>query len=172
MMKKMMELAKLGDNHKLLTSLAGSWTYTLKSWMDPAGAPLESKGTATRKAVMDGRYCVADFTGKFKMSGPDGKLKDMDFKGMAIEGYDNVKQKFFSTWCDNMGTGVMMSEGTYDSATKTFDYTGEYEAMPGMKSKVRETLQIVDKDHHNFVFYEDRGQGEMRAMEISYTRKK
>jgi hypothetical protein len=172
MMAKMMELSKVGDNHKLLASLAGSWTYTVKSWMDPKSPPTESKGTASRKAIMDGRYFVADFVGKFKMPGADGKMKEMEFKGMSIEGYDNVKQKFFSTWCDSMSTGVMLSEGTYDAATKTFNYTGEYEAMPGMKSRVRETLKIDDKDHHNFEFYEDRGQGEMKSMEINYTRKK
>ena len=56
MMKQMMELAKLNENHKLLADLAGTWTYTVKMWMNPdANAkPSESKGTATRKAN-DGR---------------------------------------------------------------------------------------------------------------------
>ena len=35
-----------------------------------------------------------------------------------------------------MGTGIMMSEGDYDPATKTFTYTGEFRRMmPGMKQK-------------------------------------
>jgi len=34
MMKQMMELAKLNDNHKLLASLDGIWTYTVKMWMN------------------------------------------------------------------------------------------------------------------------------------------
>lgn len=172
MMEQMMELAKLSDNHKLLASLAGTWTYTVKMWMDPKAPATESKGTATRKAIMDGRYFVGDFTGKMQMPGADGKMKDMTFKGMSIEGYDNVKKKFISTWCDNMGTGIMMSEGTYDPSAKTFTYTGEYEAMPGIKSRVREMLKIADANHHDFEFYEDRGAGEMKSMEISYTRKK
>ncbi len=55
----MMEMGKLGENHKLLGELAGNWTYTLKMWMDPRpGKPQESKGTATRKAIMDGRYFI------------------------------------------------------------------------------------------------------------------
>ena len=33
-MAKMMELGKPGDNHKLLASMAGDWTYTVKMWMD------------------------------------------------------------------------------------------------------------------------------------------
>ena len=106
------------------------------------------------------------------MPGADGKMKEMNFKGMSLDGYDNVKQKFISAWVDNMGTGLMLSEGTYDAGTKTFTYTGEYEAMPGMKSKVRQVVTVADKDHHSMEYYEDRGQGEMKSMEISYTRKK
>jgi hypothetical protein len=96
----------------------------------------------------------------------------MNFKGMSLDGYDNVKQKFVSAWVDNMGTGLMFSEGTYDASTKTFTYTGDYEPMPGMKTKVRETLKIVDANHHTFEYFEDRGAGEMKSMEINYTHKK
>jgi hypothetical protein len=110
MMAQMMELAKLNENHKLLADLAGTWSYTVKMWMnpDPNAKPDESKGTAVRKSMMDGRYFVVDVTGKMEMPGADGKKKEMTFKGMGIDGYDNVKKKFVGTWMDNMGTGVMM----------------------------------------------------------------
>jgi hypothetical protein len=171
MMEQMMELGKPGENHKLLAELVGSWTYTLKMQMDPStGKPSESKGTAVRKAIMDGHYFVADVTGKFQMPGKDGKMMDMNFKGMAVEGYDNVKKKFVSSWIDNMSTLIMNSEGTYDAATKTFTYMADCEMMPGMKMKIREVVKVVDKDHHNFEWYEDKGQGESKTMEISYTR--
>jgi hypothetical protein len=174
MMKQMMELSKLNENHKLLADLIGTWSYTVKMWMnpDPNAKPEVSKGTAVRTSMMDGRYFVMNVTGKMQMPGADGKMKDMTFKGMGIEGYDNVKKKFVGTWADNMGTGIMMSEGTYDPATKTFTYTGEYEAIPGMKQKIREVVKIVDKDHHTFEWYEDHGGQEAKTMEISYTRHK
>lgn len=174
MMKQMMELGKTGENHKLLASLAGTWTYSVKMWMnpDPKAPPTSSTGTGVRKAIMGGRFFTFEVTGKMKMPGADGKMKDMEFKGMAIEGYDNAKKKFVATWCDNMGTGIFLSEGSYDAASKTFTYTGEAEMMPGMKTKVREVMKVVDNDHHNFEYYEDRGQGEMKSMEIAYTRSK
>lgn len=171
MMAQMMELGKPGENHKLLAELAGSWTYTMKMMMDPStGKPSESKGTATRKAIFDGRYFTFDVSGKFQMPGKDGKPMDMNFKGMAIEGYDNVTKKFFSSWIDSMSTMMMVSEGTYDAASKTFTYMGECEMMPGTKTKMREVIKVVDKDHHTFEMYEDRGQGETKTMEIAYTR--
>jgi hypothetical protein len=174
MMQQMMELNKPGENQKLLGTLAGTWTYTVTMWMnpDPKAKPTTSKGTAVRKPMMGGRYFVGDFTGKMEMPGADGKMKDMEFKGMSIEGYDNVAKKFVSTWADNMSTGIMLSTGDYDPATKTFNYTAEVEMMPGMKTKIRETVKIVDKDHHTFEWYENRGGQEIRTMEINYTRKK
>ena len=172
MMAKMMELSKLNDNHKLLGTLAGTWTSSIKMWMDPKGKPSESKGTAVRKAIMGGRYYVCDHTGQMEMPGANGKPMKMEFKGMSLEGYDNAKQKFVSTWVDIMGTGIVMSEGTYDAASKTFTYTGSFEAMPGMTIKLREVMKIVDANHHTFEYYEDRGQGEVKSVEISYSRKK
>jgi len=170
-MKQMIELAKLNENHKVLAATAGTFSYVVKMWMDPKGSPTESTGNATRKAVMDGRYVTGDYSGSFKMPGADGKMTDMKFNGMSLDAYDNVKKKFVSSWVDNMGTGIMITEGTYDAATKTFTYTGEFEMAPGMKSKVRELIKTTDKGM-TMEYYEDRGQGEMKSMEIDYTRKK
>ena len=170
MMKMMMENAKLNENHKLLGELVGNWNYTVKMWMDPAAAPMESKGTATRKPEMGGRYLVMDASGKFQMPGPDGKPTTMDFKGRSTEGYDNAKKKFVTSWIDNMGTGIMLSEGTYDPATKTFTFHATYDIAPGVQTKVRETIRITDKDHHVMEWFEQRGGQELKTMEIAYTR--
>jgi hypothetical protein len=43
---------------------------------------------------------------------------------------------------------------------------------PGTTTKVRETLQITDKDHHLMQWFENRGGQEVKTMEISYTRAK
>jgi Protein of unknown function (DUF1579) len=172
MMKQMVEMGKLNENHKLLSSMDGNWAYTIKFWMnpDPNAPPQQSKGTATRKTVMGGRYVVMDVTGKMQMPDETGKMKDMQFKGMGTEGYDNVKQKFVGSWIDNMGTGIQFSEGTYDPATKTFTFNMEMEMMPGMKTPVREVLKITDKDHMMLEWYENRGGQEKKTMEIAYTR--
>ena len=174
MMAQMTELMKLNENHKLLADSAGNWSYTVKMWMngDPSGKPQVSKGSAVRKSVMGGRYIVGDYTGQMDMPGADGKPKSMEFKGHGLDGYDNVKKKFVSSWIDNMGTGIMAIEGDYDPATKALTYTGEEEMVPGMKTKVREVLKMVDKDHMTFEWYENRNGQEMKTMEISYARKK
>ncbi|HEX4696533.1 MAG TPA: DUF1579 domain-containing protein [Candidatus Udaeobacter sp.] len=172
MMKQMIEMSKLNENHKLLATMDGNWNYTIKLWMnpDPNAPPQQSKGTATRRGIMGGRYSVMDVTGKMQMPDEDGKMKEMQFKGMGIEGYDNVKKKFVASWIDNMGTGIQFSDGTYDPATKTFTYTSEVEMMPGMKTPVREVIKATDKDHMVLEWYENRGGQEKKTMEINYTR--
>jgi hypothetical protein len=172
-MQKMVELSKLNENHKLLSSLDGSWDYTLKFWMnpDPKSPPQESTGTATRKTIMDGRYVMMDVDGKFQMPGADGKPQDVEFKGMGLEGYDNVKKKFVASWVDNMGTGIEFSEGSYDPATKSFTYTSEIEPMPGKKTRVREVIKVADDSHMMLEWYETKHGKEKKTMEINYTKK-
>ena len=174
MMQQMAELSKLNENHKLLSSLDGSWDYKIKFWMnpDPNAPPQESTGTATRKSIMGGRYCTMDVSGKMQMPDETGKMKEIMFKGMGIEGYDNVKKKFVASWIDNMGTGMEFSEGTYDPATKTFTYTMEMEPMPGMKTQVREVIKVADNNHMMLEWYENQGGQEKKTMEINYTKKK
>ena len=172
MMKQMMEMSKLNENHKLLASLDGNWNYTIKFWMnpDPNAPPQQSKGTAARKSIMGGRYTVMDVTGKMEMPDENGKKKEMTFKGMGIDGYDNVKKQFVSAWIDNMGTGIQFSEGTYDPATKTLTYTSEMEMVPGMKTPVREVIKVPDNNHMTLEWYETHGGQEKKTMEINYTR--
>jgi Protein of unknown function (DUF1579) len=174
MMEQMMELSKTNENHKLLTHLDGNWDYTIKFWMnpDPNAPPQVSKGTAVRKSIMGGRYVTEDVSGKMEMPGPDGKPKQVEFKGMGLEGYDNVKKKFVASWIDNMGTGIEFSEGTYDPATKSFTYTMEMEAVPGMKTQVREVIKIGDDNHMSLEWYENQGGQERKTMEIHYTKAK
>jgi len=174
MMAMMMELAKPGENHKLLADTVGSWTYTIKYWAnpDPSAAPMESTGATDTKPAMGGRYFISNTGGKMQMPGPDGKMTDMEFKGMSIEGYDNVKKKYVSSWIDNMGTGIVISEGTFDAATKTITYLSEYEPFPGMKTKVRQTVKYSDNDHHTMEFSEQRGGQFVKTMEMAFTRSK
>jgi hypothetical protein len=170
MMAVMMEMAKPGENHKILAETTGSWTYKVKWWMRPDAPPMESTGTTTTKSVMDGRYFISEHSGKMSMPGPDGKMMEADFQGMGTEGYDNAKKKFVASWIDNMGTSIVTMEGTYDPATKTVTYLGEEEPVPGVKFNVRQLVKFTDKDHRTLEFYEVHGGKELKMMEIEYTR--
>src|ERR1043166_8813912 len=69
MTKQMIEMGKLNENHKLLASMDGNWTFVVKMWMngDTSAKPQESKGTAVRKTIMGGRYVTMEVKGKMQM---------------------------------------------------------------------------------------------------------
>ncbi|HSD63732.1 MAG TPA: DUF1579 family protein, partial [Ignavibacteriaceae bacterium] len=81
--------------------------------------------------------------------------------------------KFFSTWIDNFGTGIMYVEGTYDESTNTFTYNGStVDPLSGKEVPVIETVKIIDNDHHHMeMFMTDNGQ-QFKIMEIDYIRTK
>ena len=173
MMAKMMELAEPNEHHRQLAELVGHWDYTVKMSMEPGAEMAEAgKGTAVRTAVMGGRYFIMNVAGKILMPGPDGKVTNADFKGMSVDGYDNVQQKFVSSWIDSMGTSIVLSLGTYDAPTKTFTYLFEMEPMPGMKTKARQVVKILDPDHEQMDWYETSKGRENKTMEIDYVRQK
>ena len=171
-MAKTVDPGEPGANHKLLAELVGSWDCKMTFWLEPGAPPSVSSGTAVRRPVMDGRYFVMDTAVKMQMPGPDGHMHPADYKGMELDGYDNGKGLFFSTWVDNMGTGLLMAEGSYDPASKTFTYHAQEETVPGTKTTVRGAVKVIDKDHYVFEWYEDRGGKEEKTMEVTYTRQK
>src|SRR5512135_3699021 len=99
MMAMMTALEKPGENHKLLEDMVGTWDYKVKFWMspDPKAPPSESAGQTVTRGVMGGRYFISELTGKMQMPGPDGKMMDMEFLGMGVDGYDNAKKRFVSS---------------------------------------------------------------------------
>ena len=173
MSKQRMELSKPGENHKLLAMIAGTWNFTGRHFpVDPGPnkKPIEVKGSLVRKSLWDGRYFISESTGgKLKMPWSDGK--EVTYKDMTIEGYDNVKKRFVGAAIDNhWDTGIIPLEGSYDSATKTFIYNTEIETSPGIKRKMRRLVKILDNDHYTEEFYAEHNGHEVKVTEMRFTR--
>lgn len=161
MMKKMQEYMTPGPMHELLAKGVGEWKTEITSWMDPNMPPTVTEGKSVCEAILGGRYFQTKETATFM---------NMPFEGRSIFGYDNATKKFFGTWIDNMGTGIMITEGVYNEATKTFAYTGSGVGPTG-EYKVREISKYIDDDHSFFEMYmAEGGKPEMKMMEIKYTR--
>src|SRR5262249_2666700 len=140
-----MKAATPGPQHEMLKKLAGDWSCSVKFKMDPAQDWQQSTSTATITTLMDGRYVQEVATGEM-MGGP--------FNGMGIYGYDNVIGKYVSRWIDNMGTGIMKSEGTADAAGKVITWNGSMsDPMTGKPTKERMVTTIVDDNHYTVEMY-------------------
>jgi hypothetical protein len=164
MEEMMAKAATPGPQHEKLKGLVGEWNVTVKTTMDPSQPATESKGTSVVTALMDGRYFQEQSS---------GDMGGMPFSGMGITGYDNVLQKYVSSWIDNMGTGIMTSEGTASAAGDVINWTGwASEPMSGKKAKYRMVTRFVDDNKHVFEMYGTMAGGkESKMMEITYERK-
>ena len=163
MMKAWQESMTPGPMHEMLASRVGEWKAEVTTWMDPSQPPETSEATTVTEAMLGGRYFKSTHT---------GMMMGQPFEGFEITGYDNVKKKFFNVWIDNFGTGMMVSEGTYDEASNTLTFTGMMTDPMGNDMNVREVITASDNDHSMFEMYMDMGDSEMKTMEIKYTRVK
>jgi len=163
MMEMYQKLATPGEPHKLFASLAGSWTTKTKEWMEPRKPPTESTGTAEMKMLLDGRFLYQEFT---------SQMMGQPFSGIGIDGYDNLRKRYVTTWIDTMGTGIFQMEGTASADGKTITLNGRHDEPGGGHMTHRAVWKIVDSNIQTFDMYgTHQGGKEMKMLEITYTRK-
>jgi hypothetical protein len=165
MMKLWMDYATPGEVHQMLAKDDGEWEGEITQWMDPAAPPTKSKGIATNKMILGGRYQQSEHKSCFG---------GQPFEGTSIVGYDNAKKVFVSSWVDNMGTGVMHMEGPWDAATKTIRLKGQCtNPMSGKNMTIREEFTYIDDNTQKMTMYSPDMKGkEFKSMEILLKRKK
>ena len=163
MMETYKQLATPGEPHQQLTSLAGRWATTTKSWMEPNKPPMESTGTCDYTVLLGGRYVQQACT---------GEMMGQPFNGIGVHGYDNVSQKYVTTWIDSMGTGIFVMGGTASPDGKTITLTGSHADPYEGVMHHRAIWTLVDANTQTFEMYGGHGHGqETKMMEITYTRK-
>jgi len=163
MMKKWVAFATPGPAHKVLDAAVGTWNTHIKFATSPNGPTEESDGTSQIEWVMGGRYIHES---------AHGTAMGQPFEGAGIVGFDNLKKKYVGGWIDNMGTGIMTSEGTYDAAKKTITFasTGP-DATMTKYVPMRMVQTFVDANHFKVDMYSPDANGkEYKSMELSYTR--
>lgn len=166
MMKKWMEVASPKAEHEMLAKSAGEWTCKMKFWMGPDAPAQEAGGSCVDKVVNGGRAVQSDFM---------GEMMGMPFEGHGHTGYDNFNKVYWSTWTDNMTTGMMYMEGTSPDGGKTIVFnTTMDEPVMGVKDKpVRFVSKWISDDEHVLESWDEVGTPhEFKAFEITYTRKK
>jgi hypothetical protein len=163
--KAWMDYMTPGKIHQMLAHSNGTWTYETTFWMAPGAPPSKSTGVTENKMILGGRY---------QESVHKGNMEGMEFEGHGLLAYDNGKKIFQNAWVDNMGTGIMMLEGTWDDATHSLTLTGKsYDPMAGKDIQMKEIITIQDDDHHMMeMYYTDKDGKEIKSMEIHLTRKK
>ena len=158
-----MKAGALGPEHELMAQHVGTFDVAIKSWMDPAAPPMESKGVAVRTLHMGGRVMHEEF---------ESDMMGMPITGLSRSGYDNVSGKWWSTWTDSMSTGIMVSEGECDEDFNC-TYVGSYnDPLKGGPVTNRYVAKWTSPDEQYFAMYgPDRDGNEVKMMEMVYTRR-
>ena len=162
MMKKMEAAGAPGPAHQALQPLVGNWKAEVKCWMDPAGPPEVTPGTAKSNFAFNGRFLEEEF---------HGQMMGKPFTGKTLLGFDNVKQTFNSVWVSDTQTSIFVSEGKGDSGNKTITLEGKANCPATGRRDIpmKSVLRVLSPDKHVFEMY-DGSQGNAKTMEITYTR--
>lgn len=163
-MKTMMETGTPGPEQAMLAKSDGNWKAVTTMWMAPDAPPMVSNGAVSNKMIMGGRYQHMSFK---------GNMMGQSFEGTSITGYDKARKVWTSSWIDNMSTGIMNMDGTWDDATKTVTYTGKM-LCPG-NGKMCEMKQVMkmidDKTQVMEMYGPDMKTGKSyKSMEIKLTK--
>jgi hypothetical protein len=164
-MEAMMKAMMPGENHKLLDNMVGRFDVKVTTWMQPGGAPMVSTGKADNAWVLGNRYVEQKFNGDFM---------GMPYSGLGYVGYDNVKKQFWSTWVDNMSTGIMVATGATADSGRSWKFAATMsDPMTGKDGPVEQKVTVADHDHHSMEMWTPGPDGKMfKMMEIAYTRSK
>jgi len=125
-----------------LKQLEGEWVCELEAVMAPGQQPVKSKGTETVRSL-GGLWYVAEM--KTDMLGSQ-------MVGYSTVGYDAEKKKYVGTWVCNMDPEMSTYTGTVDGKTISLECEGK-NPMTGKKCKMKDVIEIKDKDHKVLTSY-------------------
>lgn len=162
MMAAMMAAMTPGAPHHELATRAGEWKLTSTFWMDPSQPPMVTPGTAHREPMLGGRVLVE------KVS---ASMMGMPFEGYGMTGYDNTTGKYWTTWNDNMSTGLVHGIGTRGADGKVTYDASMVDPMSKQTIKVRMVITET-ADTEVMEWWETRDGKELKTMEVKLERVK
>lgn len=100
---------------KMLKRYSGSLIERVLIWNINEERPTMIEGGATVNMVLGDRFMEIVHSGRYMA---------MQYDGISTLSYDNVREKFTSTWVDNQGNTLMFAEGSFDANAKTIELKG------------------------------------------------
>lgn len=108
---------------------------------------------------------------RFIQSAGKGTEGGEAFEILALCGYDNAQRKYVSTKADSKCTSIKVESGSYDPASKTFTYTGDFRDENGRTVRCRTMVKIVNDNEHRMISYiTEPGGEEMKVAELTFKR--
>lgn len=137
-MKREMQNARPGPEHKRLAKLAGEYTTATKFFAAPGAAPMESSGDAKLSLTLDGRFLVEEDTGTFA---------GQPSKAFKMLGYNNASKRYEGIWTYTMSTAIMTLNGTSSDGGKTATFSASWDDEGGARRNLQVVMRSIDDDH-------------------------
>lgn len=151
--------------HEMLAKDTGIWDADMSFWSPENPEPQKATSVAEYKMILGGKYQEAKYT---------GEIWGMPFEGRGLTAFDNATEEFIATWIDNMGTGVLVSKGKYDEATKTLTFNGKMvDPVTKKEKQIKEVITYIDDNNQKMEMFDiDENGKEFKNMEILSKRRK
>lgn len=152
-----------GEGQKRLNPLIGTFSVVIKTWVTPAGPPIETTAASVNTWVLGGRYVQMML---------NGDAPNDPFSGTGHIAYDNVTKNYQAAWMDTGSTGITLYTGKLDASGKTALLRGSIpNALTGKPTPVelRMTMQ-PDGSHLNQLWGQGKDAKMVKLMELQYTK--
>ncbi len=153
--------------HIRLARAVGTWDATMKTYVQgPDAEPIVSQGTEVVKLMPGGLWLQTEY---------DGKIGEIPFHAVSLTGYDPKKDKYVGTWVDSMSPTLLVTEGDFDTKTKSLTMNAKgTEQLTGKPYEAKMTSIFSDKETRLYMMFvkNDRTKGQfVKFVEITYTKR-
>ncbi|MBA3647052.1 MAG: DUF1579 domain-containing protein [Chitinophagales bacterium] len=161
-MQAMMANMMPGQVQAMMAKSVGDWKADITMWMDPSQPASKTTAKVRNDMMMDGRYLSTKYT---------GTMMGKPFEGMGLMAYNNATKMFYSSWVDNMSTGMSQLSGTWKDENKSIELRGvTNDPMSGKDMMMRQVLTFQNDNTQLMEMYMTMNGQEMKTMEIKMTR--
>ncbi len=152
--------------HAWLEQFLGEWDTTMRVTMMPGQPPMESKGKASARWLLEGRWLLLE---------SEGSMMGMPLETATILGYDAFKKKFVSSMCNSFDPFLLQAEGMRDRTGQVLHLWGPMdEYLTGERDKpVRYTWRLPSPDRRVLEVHDLAiGETDTKVVEVEYARRK
>jgi hypothetical protein len=133
------KLPQPAKEHAWLKQLEGEWVTESESVMGAGQAPMKNKGTEVVRSL-GGFWTIGEM--KSDMMGTP-------VTGIMTLGYDPKSKHYIGSWVCSVDGHLWKYDGTLDASGKVLSLNteGPNMAAPGKTAKMKDVIEIKDKDH-------------------------
>jgi len=166
-LKKLTKAEEPAEQHRMLSTLSGTWHYNLQYWTDENAEAQTSSGLMTNEMVLGEKFLSSKTVLIINAGG-----QNIPYEGWGLLGYDAAKKVFTSVWADRGQVGMITATGKYNAETKTIEEKGSFtHPLLEKEQTYRSELQFTENDtYKRTIFIVGASGKEFKVLEAAFSR--